>query len=409
MFRKARGSRYRTGLEIFWKSTAMTGNDGNKTWSVAAAAELKSIIKTTWRSPERFCAVKAPAGKISAKTIRNWYWTKGESDPERIFPSTDLLATLCDLLVLPRNYFQPFIDGTYQKRSARRHPHNDVLMALQRELNDEATDVVQILAPPGYLKTVVLKDLESRIQREQSYKCIRINANDATGIIQLWSMIADGLVEEGLTVSKPAREDYFTVVSRAVRTTPTVLLIDDCDSWMVNMHISRDDASSLLSRLRDISCLVIVAGFIDIGYLSLITGGPDSFHHPRTLDAMWNDHWKEWTAAVCADYGVSAAKAKADLERGACRHAGAFLHGVRAHNAGRDAVDAMREYHESVGHTILERVGPRLRTMLTGKRLKKLEPRIKEILCRGRILVEERGRWRPAIEEWSKVWMSASA
>jgi hypothetical protein len=312
-------------------------------------------------------------------------------------------------MALEADHFQPYIDGSCKRKTAAQHPHSGVTAELRRVAESGSTEVVQILAPPGYLKTRVLRDLEKDLRAAQRFKCVSIEAHVAGDANTFWQGIAECLKQEGIDVARPSHNDYYWVVRNALRGRSCVLIIENADSWLVHKQTSFDEAAQWLARLHNVGCLVIVAGFIDLYFLNLITGGGKHSPVPlRSLPVAWNDQWENWTSALCADHGLSKRQTKTELEPLASRHPLAYLEGVQASGRGDDGGAAVRGHHALIGREILDRVSPTLRAMLTGSRLEKLNRNSREVdmLSRSLILTTNGMTVQPAIADWGDVWRS---
>lgn len=372
-------------------------------WSEAAGDELYDLIYPRWTPESVSDKAEENGDEIDPKTVRNWFWSRRRG--KKHCPSKKNLAKVCRVLGIQPDYFRPFIDDAKLRRAATLHPHSAVSKELKREVDDGGTHVVQLLAPPGYLKTEVLRDLERALKKKRR-PCVYIDAASTRNVDDFWQCVAERFQAQHIPIGTPKGLSYYTVLSLGVEGRECVLLIDNADSWLVVTEAPHAEARTWLSSLFEIPCLVVVSGLIDLTHLSLITGGTESDSVPTTLRSAWNDRWNQWTAAICDEAGVRNDETRSRIDFLAQRHPGAFVEGIRAAQHGEDAEDAILRCHDRTARRILRTISPRLRSLLIGDGLDSLSPLSLEgdVLVRGNVLRRDKNRLRPVIREWGEFW-----
>ena len=381
----------------------MNGKGRKRRWSEAAGDALYDLIYPS-RTPESVADdVEKSGDEIDPKTIRNWFWSlrKGKKHS----PNKKKLAIVCKVLGIEQDYFRRFIDDAKLRRAAMQHPHAGVSKELRRTADGGGTHVVQLLAPPGYLKTEVLRELEAALTKMHR-PCVYISATSTSNIIDFWQCVAERFQEQHIAVGTPKSANYFNVLGLAVKTRDCVLLIDDADSWLVATEMPHADARTWLACLFEIPCLVIVSALIDLTHLALITGGTESDSVPTTVTSAWNDRWTQWTSALFDEAGIRDDAAKSQIDSWAQRHLGAFIEGVRVAQDGGDVKDAIHRYHATTADRILRTISSQLRSLLIGDGLDSLSPGSPEgeVFVRGNVLHRDKKRLRPAVREWGEFW-----
>ena len=379
----------------------MSGNAPKRfPWSDRAGEALHELIKKKGTSSTKIENLLNL--QVTAHTIDNWV-------KNRVHPTADKLAIVCKALGVQPEYFDQFIDGYMPKASPIRHPHSQLNRELCAEVRKPTKDdVIQFLNPPGYLSTTVLKELRATFQLK-GFTCLYLEPSTLKMMTSFWDWMADNLKENGFVV--PEYGDRYSHIQTAVENKPVLLLVDGGDSWILDRGFSRNEASHWLSCLRELPCHVVVAGLVDLGKLSLITGGPDSNHPPQTVTSVRNDSWREWTAAVCAQEGRDVA-AMANVDTWARHHAGAYRAGLGALRDGvADVREAIRQYHHRIGWKILNRLCPELKKVLTsvdGDAFRPDPPRTSALVA-SNVLREESSGLVPSVPEWRDVWRAANA
>jgi hypothetical protein len=258
------------------------------------------------------------------------------------------------------------------------------------------------------LNTTILRELAATFG-QKGVTCLYIEPSVLQTIESFWVWMANKLQENGFEVQKFG--DLYSNIQAAVANQPVLLLVDGGDTWILDRRFSRDEASRWLSCLRELPCHVVVAGLIDLGKLSLITGGPDSKQPPTTMTSVRNDSWAEWTTAVCVQEGQDVT-AMTEIEKWAGHHGGAYWAGLRARQDGVvNLREVIREYHHRIGRKILLRLGQDLKDVLTaadGDSFRPDPPRTTALLA-SNILREGPSGLVPAVPEWRDVWRAANA
>lgn len=376
-------------------------------WNEATGRALYRLMEATM-SPEDLQAVTETRPlaegvrrvRVHARTIRNWFWVPGQ---RRSVPTSQRLSVVCEILGVTMDQLRSASADHVAKLV--RHPHSAVTKEVRKSIDAGTTEAVQILAPPGFLKTAVLREVEALATRGRGGVCVYINAPEVANVTEFWNEVARRFQRRGIHLSSDA--DRYYALEEGVEGQECVLLIDGADRWLLESDISRADASNWLSRVEGIPCLTIIAGMIDVNELPLITGGPDSPHYARTIMAEWNDRWVEWASEVQAEFGIADGDAER-LDECAQRHPGAYLTGAIAYRNGDDAEEVVRDYHLRMAERILRRMSRRFRSFVTGDKLSTLNARSREaaVLLRSGLVVRDKSKVKPAIREWREAWRS---
>jgi transcriptional regulator with XRE-family HTH domain len=366
-------------------------------WNRGAGLKLKELLEEKSKRVEKLA--KEIEVKDS-KTIRNWI----RADHR---PTNENLGVLCQALGVTMEVFR-LAAKTLVAESTRpttSHPHAALLSLLEREALADSTANLEFLAPPGYLKTEALKDLERRLR--STHKCVYARAPDAANFASFWATVADKFQHRHVRLSAHFTDRY-DAISEGVEGLRCVLLVDGADRWIFQQRYGFDDARTWLSRLVGLPCLVIVAGTVSLNDVIPLSGGPESGDQVRTLEVPLNDAWETWSACLRDDRGITSAAHARKVEKWSMGHPGVYLRAVDSLR--QDDVEHVRKVvgaqHHAVGRLILDRLPVRLRQLLERDGGTSLVPTSRDAraLLKGRILLEDRGRVGPAIAAWQAAW-----
>lgn len=358
--------------------------DGNR--------ENSSWLRTQMRELNLSARQLATGIGVKKRQVFNLISGKSRLTPER--------KTLIDRFLATKRKYNNEI-------SIDSNPHAELLETLTEA--SESCMKYEVVGMPGMLKTLVLDELNNRLNDKQENYLYFRDLGTWKNISGFWRSVGDLVLGNALDHTV---ED----IKEAMREKHWTLLLDDADLFLHNVLQTSGDtgeASQWIKHLNGLPAAVILTSAISTKELiGLASGGASPFGIGTELElrSWWTPkEWELWTTAVLRRDVWSPTDVRT-IKTASMEIPLVFREGIRALKAHKKdgperSKDTMTKIHHSIATSIWRRLPAASRTYLAETKFAfSLESRLSRALLKSGILLP--GELKPRGEDWLQTWRS---